>query len=199
MKKQFVIFSIALLSGFLAFPATVPVTPSLYTLATTSDESALATNAGIATINDATKGTPKEQWYFYSQGVDHEAHVFIHNLPSDHSPVVLYGISLGGVLARLMAQVGAENGKNVVGNIAQSSPLEGDRMANHVWCTPALASLTAYLLAFPATLPSIICSMSCKGDTSTSRAGLIYGGLNQVALSRLTGPSLDFANVLLLG
>ncbi len=84
-------------------------------------------------------------WYFSKDGIDKTAKKLVNNLPSSE-PVILYGISLGGTVARRMTQIAAENGKNVKGYIAQSSPLSGDRLTNQTWAKTSLAMLGGYAL-----------------------------------------------------
>lgn len=84
-------------------------------------------------------------WYHSIDGIDGTARKFLDTLPSNQD-VILYGISLGGVVSRRMTQLAQENGKNVTGYIAQSSPLSGDRLTNKNWALTATGLLGAYTI-----------------------------------------------------
>lgn len=105
----------------------------------TTYEEKLLTSAGITNYSLVTD----ESWYFSKDGIDKTAKKMVKELP-DSKDVILYGISLGGTVARRMTQIAEENGKSVKGYIAQSSPLSGDRLTNTAWATTSLVMLGVY-------------------------------------------------------
>lgn len=105
----------------------------------TSYENSLLDAAGYTSHSKITE----EDWYFSKDGIDKTAQKMVENLSSKEDSI-LYGISLGGTVARRVTQIAAENGKKVKGYIAQSSPLYGDRLVNKTWATTALGLLAGY-------------------------------------------------------
>ena len=107
----------------------------------TNYEADLLNTANIPTGKSLTE----DGWYHSSAGIDKTAKKFVDKLPCDED-VILYGISLGGVVSRRMTQIAEENGKNVVGYIAQSSPLSGERLTNRGWALASVGMLGGYTL-----------------------------------------------------
>lgn len=134
MKK---IISLILLASFLAM--TVSAT-TIKIVKTTYEENLLES----IDVKDYSK-VIDDGWYFSKDGIDKTATKMVENLP-DSEPVILYGISLGGTVARRMTQIANEEGKNVKGYIAQSSPLSGDRLTNTAWASTSLALMGGYAL-----------------------------------------------------
>ena len=104
----------------------------------TTYEEKLLQSVGITDNSFVTS----EAWYFSKDGIDKTAKKMVDQLPNEE--VILYGISLGGTVARRMTQIAEENGKHVKGYIAQSSPLSGDRLTNTAWATTSLVMLGVY-------------------------------------------------------
>lgn len=134
MKK---IISLILLASFLTM--TVSAT-TIKIVKTTYEENLLES----IDVKDYSK-VIDDGWYFSKDGIDKTATKMVENLP-DSEPVILYGISLGGTVARRMTQIANEEGKNVKGYIAQSSPLSGDRLTNTAWASTSLALMGGYAL-----------------------------------------------------
>ena len=134
MKK---IISLILLASFLTM--TVSAT-TIKIVKTTYEENLLES----IDVKDYSK-VIDDGWYFSKDGIDKTATKMVENLP-DSEPVILYGISLGGTVARRMTQIANEKGKNVKGYIAQSSPLSGDRLTNTAWASTSLALMGGYAL-----------------------------------------------------
>ena len=134
MKKMISLF-------ILSFLLTMSIVATPIKLINTTYEKDLLNNIGV---NDCSAVT-YEGWYFSKDGIDKTALKMVDKLP-DSEPVILYGISLGGTIARRMTQIANENGKNVKGYIAQSSPLSGDRLTNTAWASTSLALMGGYAL-----------------------------------------------------
>lgn len=115
----------------------------------TTYEDQLLNSVGITNSNYSF--VEGKGWYFKNDGIDKTAKRMVGELPVNED-VILYGISLGGTVARRMTQIAAENGKSVKGYIAQSSPLSGDRLTNTAWATTSLGILAVYATAGLGTL-----------------------------------------------
>ncbi len=133
MKKQVIsiLLVLSIISNFVFADIEIKTINTAY-------EGELLTAAGIT--NFSTGCT--DNWYFSGDGIDATAAKFVDMLPSN-APYILYGISLGGTVSRRMTQIAEERGKNVVGYIAQSSPLRGDRLANTSWAASSAGLLIA--------------------------------------------------------
>ena len=140
MKKVVSLFTMICVLYMSVFATEIKVVNTTY-------EQSLLKSAGIKDYSLVTN----EDWYFSKDGIDKTSEKMVKKLPNN-KPVILYGISLGGTVARRMTQIAAENGKNVKGYIAQSSPLSGDRLTNKAWASTSLALLAGYSMVTGYTL-----------------------------------------------
>ena len=134
MKKNIFLLLVVFLLSMSLFGQTIKIVDTTY------EDSLLKS----IDVNDYSLVT-SDDWYFSTDGIDKTAKKMIEKLPDDES-VILYGISLGGTVSRRMTQIASENGKNVKGYIAQSSPLSGDRLTNTAWASTSLAMLGVYTI-----------------------------------------------------
>ena len=118
---------------------TMQLTAAPIKIVDTTYEEELLESVGITEYSLVTE----ESWYFSKDGIDKTAKKMVEKLPASEE-VILYGISLGGTVARRMTQIAKDNGKKVKGYIAQSSPLSGDRLTNTGWAVTSLALLGIY-------------------------------------------------------
>ncbi len=138
MEKAIIKFILAL--GFIALALTGNMHAQSVYYVDTNYEADLLNTANIPTGKSLTE----DGWYHSSAGIDKTAKKFVDKLPCDED-VILYGISLGGVVSRRMTQIAEENGKNVVGYIAQSSPLSGERLTNRGWALTSVGMIGGYV------------------------------------------------------
>ena len=139
MEKAIIKFILAL--GFIALALTGNMHAQSVYYVDTNYEADLLNTANIPTGKSLTE----EGWYHSSAGINNTAKKFVDKLPCDED-VILYGISLGGVVSRRMTQIAEENGRNVVGYIAQSSPVSGERLTNREWALASVGMLGGYTL-----------------------------------------------------
>jgi hypothetical protein len=151
--KRILIFAFCLFTAILSLRAQTPV----WAVETGAMDSYLRL-AGISPLTRA--------WtYADSRGVDAVAGDQLAGAPKDQ-PVILMGHSLGGVIARRMAQLAAGAGVRVKGYLTSSSPLSGDRLADPGWEVTAAVALLPYVIDLGAQNALYLLNMvnTIKGD-----------------------------------